>query len=63
MHDDGAGEVVELRAELRFEEALLQAEVAVPDDALEERIEQADDQRRRRRTAARTWRARRCRRR
>ena len=36
---------MELLAELRLEEGLLQAEVLVPDDAFEERIEQADDQR------------------
>ena len=45
MHDDGAGEVVELLAEPRLEEVLLQAVVLVPDDAFEERIEQADDER------------------
>ena len=42
---------------LAFEEALLQAEVLVPDDAFEEGIEQADDQRRWRRTAGRNLRA------
>ena len=42
VDDDAAGEVVELRAERGLEPAL-DAEVLVPRDALEERIEEADE--------------------
>jgi hypothetical protein len=43
MHHDRAGEVVETGTEGRFEPAL-DTEVAVPGDALEEGIDQADQQ-------------------
>jgi hypothetical protein len=46
VHDDGAGKVVKLLAQHALEEALLEAVVLVPDDALEEGIGEADDQRR-----------------
>ncbi|MDP1602630.1 MAG: hypothetical protein Q8M03_05140, partial [Legionella sp.] len=49
MHHDGAGEILERRAQLRVEEAFLQAEIAVPIDAFEQRIEEADQGRGRRR--------------
>jgi hypothetical protein len=44
VHDDGAREVVELGAE-QSTSISLHAEVAVPGDALEERIHQAHQQR------------------
>jgi hypothetical protein len=44
MHDDRAREVVELGAQLGFEEGLLQAKILVPDDAFKEGVEQADNQ-------------------
>jgi hypothetical protein len=47
MHDNRAGEILERRAELRVEEALLQAEVAIPVDAFEQWVEQSDEGRRR----------------
>ena len=46
VHDDAPGEVVELRAE-RGLEPRLDAVVLVPGDALEERIDEADEQERR----------------
>ena len=42
VHDDGAGEILERRAENRIEEVLLQPEVAVPVDAFKQRVEQPD---------------------
>ncbi len=43
VHDDAAGEVVELRAERGLEPGL-HAEVPVPGDALEERVDETDQQ-------------------
>src|SRR5262249_46485084 len=48
VHDDRAGEIMELGAEQVIEKPFLQAEVLVPGDAPEQRIAEADDQRCRR---------------
>ncbi len=43
MHDDGAREILEVGTEYSDEQVLLDAEVAVPDGAFDQRVGEADD--------------------